>query len=91
MRTSKCRVPSSQATAKTTKLRSQELVQHRKVCSGDLAYQLSREVKASSREDRQKILEELQDGFTVVIPTSHALAMKADLCIPWSKLREIRK
>lgn len=34
---------------------------------------------------------ELQSGIKVVIPTSYALAMKADLGIPWSKLRAIRR
>ena len=32
--------------------------------------------------------EDLQDGIKVVIPTSHALAMKADLGIPWSILSQ---
>lgn len=73
------RVPSTQATYKTVKGRSQELGHHRRVCSGgEQAYQLSEEVKACTREEREVILEELQDGFKVHISTSHAVAMKAD-------------
>ena len=40
---------------------------------------------------REAILEELQDGFRVQIPTRQALALKADLGIPWFKLRAIRR
>lgn len=92
LRATNCRVPSSQATPKTVRLRSQELYKHRKACSGgDQAYQLSREVKACSLEEREKILEELQGGFKVIIPTSTALAMKADLGIPYHKVRAMRR
>jgi hypothetical protein len=42
-------------------------------------------------EEREAILQELQGGFKVIIPTHTALAMKADLCIPWAKLRAIRR
>lgn len=42
-------------------------------------------------KDRESILEVLQDGYKVQVPTNQALAMKADLGIPWSKLRAIRR
>lgn len=42
-------------------------------------------------EEREEILTELQGGFKVQIPTHKALAMKADLGIPWAKLRAIRR
>jgi hypothetical protein len=72
--------------------RTRELDQHREVVSGgDKSFQLAGEVKACTLEEREKILEDLQSGIKVVIPTSHALAMKADLGIPWSKLRAIRR
>ncbi len=58
---------------------------------GDQVYQLSREVKACSLEEREEILEVLQHGFKVQIPTGCALAMKADLGIPWDKVRAIRR
>ena len=77
---------------KTVHSRSKELSQHRVVCSGEQqGFQMGDEVKQCSKEDREDILKELQGGFKVQIPTSHALAMKADLGIPWSKLRAIRR
>lgn len=92
MKVTNSRVSSTQASSKTVRGRSRELSQHRKVCSGgEQAYQLSKEVKDCSVEEREKILEDLQNGFKIQIPTNHALAMKADLGIPWSKLRAIRK
>ena len=92
MKVTNPRVSSTEASSKTVRGRSLELSKHRKVCSGgEQAYQLGREVKASSIEDRERILEDLQNGFKIQIPTNHALAMKADLGIPWSKLRAIRK
>lgn len=85
-------MPSSQATPKTVMARTRELNQHREVISGgDKGFQLGSEIKACTLEEREKILEDLQDGIKVVIPTSHVLAMKADLGIPWSKLRAIRR
>ena len=93
MKTTKSRVPSSKATPKTVSNRTQELNEHRRVCSGgDQGFQLGHEVKTCcTTEEREKILKELQGGFKVVIPTSHALGMKAELGIPWNKLRAIRK
>lgn len=92
MKTTQCRVPSAEATSKTVRSRSKELSHHRQVCSGgDQNYQLSKEVKACSREERENILQDLQNGFKVQMSTTQALAMKADLGIPWCKLRAIRK
>lgn len=69
-----------------------ELNQHHEVVSGgDKSFQFASEVKDCTLEEREKILEDLQSGIKVVIPTSHALAMKADLGIPWSKLRALRR
>ena len=62
------------------------------VCSGgEQGFQLGDEIKQCSMEEREEILKELQGGFKVRIPTNCALAMKADLGIPWSKLRAIRR
>lgn len=92
MKTQKSRVPSSEATPRTVLSRSRELDHHRRVCSGgDQAFQLGKEVKTCSLEERESILEVLQDGVQVQVPTNQALAMKADLGIPWSKLRAIRR
>ena len=92
MKVRNCRVPSEQATSKTVLARSKELDQHRRVCSGgDETYQLGKEAKIYTMEDREKLLQELQDGMKVQIPSSSALALKADLGIPWVKLRAIRR
>lgn len=92
MKASKSRIPSTQATTKTVLSRSKELDVHRRFCTGgDHAFQLAKEVKACSLEERESILQELQNGFKVIIPLTFALAMKADLGIPWSKLRAIRR
>ncbi len=52
---------------------------------------VSKEVKSCSTEEMESILQELQNGFKVQIPVDKAVAMKADLGIPWSKLRAIRR
>lgn len=56
---------------------------------GDVASQLASEVKSLSKEEREELLREAQ--LPVVIPTDHALAIKADLCLPWNKLRVLRR
>jgi hypothetical protein len=92
MKMKKCRIPSSEATPKTVLSRNKELDHHRRVCSGgDQAFQLGKEIRACSLEERESILEVLQDGYKVQVPTAQALAMKADLGIPWHKLRAIRR
>ena len=92
MKTRKSRVASGNATPKTILSRTKELDHHRRVCSGgDQAFQLGREVKACTMEEREHILQETQHGFKVLVPTTQALAMKADLGIPWYKLRAIRR
>ena len=60
----------------------------------DSVAQLSHEVKSSTVEVRQKLLSELHTSegtFHVTIPVSASLAMKADLNIPWNKLRIMRR
>ena len=92
MKARKSRVPSSQATPATVLSRSRKLNHHRRVLSaGDEAYQLGREVKGCSLEEREEILTEIQNGIKVVIPTTQSLAMKANLGIPWSQFRAIRR
>ena len=50
--------------------------------------QLQDEVKACTPAERESILASLQDSdVKVVVSTDQALAMKADLHIPWTKLR----
>lgn len=54
--------------------------------------QLQDEVKACTPAEREMLLEDLtKGGFKVAVPTDQALALKADLDIPWSKLRVVRR
>ena len=53
---------------------------------GDNLVQMSSEVK---KEERAVLMKEV--NFTVTIPPEQGLAMKADLNIPWNKLRAMRR
>ena len=87
------RVPFSEACSKTVRTRTQCMSTIRELVSaGDATIQLKGELQACSSQERQKLLEALaKDGCKVVIPPDEALAMKADLGIPWSKLRVVRR
>ncbi len=50
---------------------------------------MTEEVKRLGQDERQKIL--LNAGLKLEIPSEMGLAMKADLALPWNKLREIRR
>lgn len=50
---------------------------------------LKRELLALDKNDRNKLLRDV--GMTIDIPPEQGLAMKADLAIPWNKLRVIRR
>ena len=85
-----CRVSSSAVCKKTLQRRSQQLSQVRSVVSGgDTSAQLQAEMKSLSAEERKELLGQV--GLPIVIPTDHALAMKADLALPWTKLRVLRR
>lgn len=56
---------------------------------GDSTPQLAAEIRHLSKAEREDLLREV--SLPVVIPPSHALAMKADLEIPWNKLRKLRR
>ena len=52
------------------------------------------EIRGKRRADREQLVQEIRDAggdFRVQVPTQTALAMKADLNIPWNKLRLIRR
>ena len=51
--------------------------------------QMASEIKALTTAERESLLQNAQ--LPIVIPTDHALAMKADLGIPWNKLRILRR
>ena len=50
---------------------------------------LRRELLALDKHDRNKLLRDV--GMTIDIPPEQGLAMKADLAIPWNKLRVIQR
>lgn len=51
--------------------------------------QLSAELRALSKAERQQLLNEAQ--LPIVIPLEHSLAIKTDLGLPWNKLRVLRR
>lgn len=53
--------------------------------------QMAMELKLQSKEKRQKILKEAGFSLTDTPTVAQALAMKADVGIPWSKLRTLRR
>ena len=75
------------------RVRTADLSKHRHLTSGGAGiFQLSNEVRACSAAEREQILSELHDGgFKVEVPVSQILGMKADLNIPWTKIREVRR
>ena len=77
------------ASSKTVRRRSSELEDIRVTMSKDSQAQLQAEVKGLPAEDRMKLLSSA--GITLDIPPEKGLAMKADLAIPWNKLRTIRR
>ena len=93
MKITKPRVDSETACRRTTKLRTQQLGKHRHLISGGSdMIQLQDEVKACTPAEREMLLEDLtKGGFKVAVLTEQALALKADLDIPWSKLRVVRR
>jgi predicted metal-dependent phosphoesterase TrpH len=62
--------------------------------AGDSTTQLAHELYGRQREDRETLLEEIKKAggdLIVKVPVQGSLAMKADLNIPWNKLRIIRR
>ena len=90
MQVPSCRVPSSEASKKTLLRRSHHLAKARESISGGASVvQLQSEIRCLSKEDRQEILKGA--NLPIIIPTEHVLAMKADLSLPWAKLRVISR
>ena len=62
----------------------------RKLIGGeDQSLIFHQELRSLDEDDRNKLLREA--GITINIPPEQGLAMKADLAIPWNKLRVIRR
>ena len=84
------RVGTAQASSKTVRNRTNEIQSWRsRVSRGEETHQLMDEMRALQQDER----EELLSVFTT--PTSlsaeNMLALKADLMIPWNKLRAMRR
>ena len=86
MKVTNSSVPSGEASRDTKRCRSQELATIRdKVSVGGGEQQIVDEVKLLPKELREVLMKEM--NFIVYIPPEQNLAMKADLCLPWNKLR----
>ena len=81
---------SGEASKRTLRRRSDELTQHRHVASGgsDLV-QLRHEVKSLSNEDQKWLFQEME--FKIEISAQTGLAMKANLCLSWNRMRTMRR
>lgn len=93
VKVTKPRVNSSEATARMVRLRSAEIREHRSLIrGGDNTTQLQDEMKLCSCSEREGILAELHNSSsTINVTAKESLAMKADLNIPWTKLRVVRR
>ena len=90
MAVTKCRVKTSEASNKTIVRRTRSISQLRTyVSGGDVSVQMRSELQALSKNDREELLREA--NLPVQIPPDHALAMKADLALPWAKMRVISR
>lgn len=85
-----CRVKTSEASKKTVLRRSHCISSLRDAVSGgEPVEQLKSEIRCLSQEERQELLKTA--GLPVVIPPDHALAIKAEVSLPWSKFRTISR
>lgn len=88
-------VPTGKAAPRTVRQRTQSLENVRlTLTAGGTTTQLAHELQAKQREDRERLLEEVKQAggnLIVRVPVQASLAMKADLNIPWNKLRIIRR
>ena len=92
---------SSAASKETIRTRRIELSKHRSLTSrGADVVQLQEEIKARTsmehehehEHEHEQILSELhKGGFKVEVPVKQILALNADLCIPWTKMQEVRR
>ena len=90
MKITKSRLGSDEVSSKTIHGRCLEMASVRElISSGSSPQQLAEEVRTLSSEERQRLLTDA--GFSIDIATNKGLAMKADLALPWNKLRVIRR
>lgn len=85
--------PTAIAAPRTIRQRTHSLGNvHLAVSASDSTAQFAHELLGQQRE-REKLLGEMKAGgaLLVSVPVQSSLAMKADLNIPWSKLRLIKR
>ena len=90
MAVTKCRVKTSEASNKTIVRRTRSISQLRTYISGgDVSVQMRPELQALSKNGREELLREAKSSRPD--PPYHALALKADLALPWAKMRVISR
>ncbi len=83
-------VNSCDASNRTLRRRSDELNQHRLTASGGATVvQLRDELKSLPVDQRQTLLTDLE--FKIEIPAITSLALKSNLCLPWNKMRNMKR
>jgi len=86
------RVTTSKASQKTRHRRSKSFLAVREmVRGGSSSSQFLDEVKEASLAERERLIEDLQQGVQVQILDSESLAIKVGLTFPWRKLRIARR
>lgn len=86
----KSTVSSSKASKKTLRRRTDELNQHRSVASaGSEVAQMHQELKSLTPDERRDLWEDME--FKIEIPALTGLALKADLCLPWNRMRAMKR
>ena len=83
------RVSSAEACSRTVRKRSSDLEEIRAGMSKDSRAQLQAELKGLPASERNQLL--VSAGITLDIPPEKGLALKANLAIPWNKLRTVRR
>ena len=88
------RVPSADVAQRTLRQRSKFLASIRQKVSGggetSATVQLAHEI-SQNKDERDELLREAGIAVPHEAPAAEVLAMKADLAIPWNRLRSIRR
>ena len=95
VRVKQAQKPTRKAAPRTVRKRSHSLASVRlAISAGDCCTQFAHKFHACSKEDRTEVLEELRQtagNFLIQIPADTSLAFKAELNIPWNKLRVMKR
>ena len=90
MKVTSSSVPSGESSQDTRRRRSHEMSRIRdELSKGDIQQQMADEMKLLPRDERDTLMKEAK--FNIYVPPEQGLAMKADLCLPWKKLRIMRR